>query len=157
MPENYPLKRAKENGFCSRVSIIATGRGVRSWVPPRSGTTGRTGGATGAAVSHHSSGEVISVRRLRMARLREPFSSIAARKHGTLVVADLADRQPVADAAYRKTASKVASDNASEAIITPPTLKRGWLVTRISALTFALGVVFGSAPHRYGVSCTIET
>ena len=34
------------------------------------GTTGRSGWATGAAVSHHSKGEVINVRRLRKANLR---------------------------------------------------------------------------------------
>src|SRR5579864_7758304 len=62
MRENQGLKRRKERGFCSRVSTIATGRGVRSCVPPRSGTTGSGGGGTGTERGDHSRGEGISVR-----------------------------------------------------------------------------------------------
>src|SRR5579859_5163326 len=61
MPANQPAKREKSNGFCSRVSTTTTGRGVLSCVPPRSASTGITGGGTGAAVICHAKGEVINV------------------------------------------------------------------------------------------------
>src|SRR6266849_1614139 len=68
MPANQPAKREKSNGFCSRVSTRRTGRGVLSWVPPRSARTGIAGGGTGAAVICHARGEVINVPRLFMRR-----------------------------------------------------------------------------------------
>ena len=49
MSANHFRKRRKESGFCSRVSTMATGRGVRSCVPPRSASTGSGGGGTGLA------------------------------------------------------------------------------------------------------------
>src|ERR1035437_969922 len=62
MSANHPRKRQKESGFCSRVSMMATGRGVRSCVPPRSASTGSGGCGTGVACVCHSSGDGIRVR-----------------------------------------------------------------------------------------------
>src|ERR1017187_2791266 len=62
MPANHPLKRRKEGGFCSRVSMMATGRGVRSCVPPRSASTGSGGCGTGVACVRHSSGDGVTGR-----------------------------------------------------------------------------------------------
>src|SRR5580704_8128366 len=65
MALNHFLKRRNESGFCSRVSMMATGSGVRSCVPPRSGMTGSAGGATGGVLVHavlQASGDGIRVR-----------------------------------------------------------------------------------------------
>src|SRR5450631_4645666 len=62
MSANHFRKRRKESGFCSRVSMMATGSGVRSWVPPHSARTGSWGGGTGAACGDHARGDGIKVR-----------------------------------------------------------------------------------------------
>src|SRR4029077_19349057 len=70
MSANHFRKRRKESGFCSRVSMMATGSGVRSCVPPRSATTGSSGGGTGVAVGDHARGDGIRVRLRGMEALK---------------------------------------------------------------------------------------
>src|SRR2546425_8998049 len=74
MPAYQPSKREKSNGLRSRVSTRKTGLGVLGCVPPRSAKTGITGYGAGAAGICHSSGGVISVRRLFMAFLPHSHS-----------------------------------------------------------------------------------
>src|SRR5208282_4162114 len=62
IPANHPSKREKSNGFCSRVSTRITGRGVFSWVPPRSARTGIAGCGTGTADICHFNGDAMRVR-----------------------------------------------------------------------------------------------
>src|SRR5713226_5255842 len=69
IPENQPSKREKSKGVCSRVSTRMTGGGVLSCVPPRSANTGIAGCGRVAAVSCHSRGERIKVRRVFIAFL----------------------------------------------------------------------------------------
>ncbi len=44
------------------MSTMAMGKGVRSWVPPRSGTTGSMGCETGAVMMVQAKGDGIRVR-----------------------------------------------------------------------------------------------
>src|ERR1700687_2684103 len=75
MSANHPRKRRKESGFCSRVSIMATGKGVRSCVPPRSASTGSGGCGTGLVSVVHCSGDGMSLRlRGMVAELAELYS-----------------------------------------------------------------------------------